>query len=177
MHFMCPQSVFQTELASQVESLLSCPHCHSSMEYNGRSILCTKNHCFDLAKQGYVNLLTHGLKTKYHKELFQARKNLHLMGFYQPLDQAISNLITPIFKDLNRPLRIIDAGCGEGSHLAKIKENLLASLGKEPLGVGIDIAKEGIQLAARSYKRIFWSVGDLAKCPFADKQFDILLNN
>lgn len=173
---MCPQSVFQTELASQVLSLLSCPHCNSSMEYNGKSILCTNNHCFDLAKQGYVNLLTHGIKTKYDKELFLARKSLHMMGFYEPLDKAISTLITPLFKDLSRPLRIIDAGCGEGSHLVRIKENLLTSLGREPLGIGIDIAKEGIQLAARSYKRIFWSVGDLARCPFADKQFDILLN-
>ena len=34
-----------------------CPICKSPFEQKGRSLVCPKNHCFDLSKQGYVNLL------------------------------------------------------------------------------------------------------------------------
>ena len=35
-----------------------CPLCKKPLEKKGKSYLCPSAHCFDLAKQGYVNLLS-----------------------------------------------------------------------------------------------------------------------
>ena len=37
--------------------VLSCPLCHSALKLQEGSLVCPKRHCFDIAKQGYVNLL------------------------------------------------------------------------------------------------------------------------
>jgi 23S rRNA (guanine745-N1)-methyltransferase len=43
-------------------------------------------------------------------------------------------------------------------------------------GVGIDIAKEGIQLAARDYSDIIWVVGDITDMPVQPESINVLLN-
>ena len=40
--------------------------------------------------------------------------------------------------------------------------------------MGIDISKEGIYIAAREHTNAIWCVN--VRCPFADKQFDYILN-
>jgi 23S rRNA (guanine745-N1)-methyltransferase len=52
----------------------------------------------------------------------------------------------------------------------------LDAIGFEALGVGIDISKEGIQIASRDYLGFIWCVADLAQNPFRDQQFDVILN-
>lgn len=75
-------------------------------------------------------------------------------------------------------IKILDAGCGEGSHLADILKYLHTNtkLEFDFTAAGIDISKEGIHIASREYSDIIWCVADLAKIPFIDKQFDIILN-
>ncbi|RBO11051.1 methyltransferase domain-containing protein, partial [Pantoea sp. 3_1284] len=46
----------------------------------------------------------------------------------------------------------------------------------ESIGIGIDLAKEGIAAASKAYPDIIWSVADLAAMPFADAQVDAILN-
>ena len=178
-----PKSVLLNDgLADKYAGLLKCPICHNSMALiNKKSLICRDKHCFDLAKQGYVNLLSHGIKTKYNKQLFEARKLLAQSGFFEPLNQLLCTLIGNLMnnsegKAQGPSLNIVDAGCGEGSHLATIQQKLLQSRGIQPLGVGMDLAKEGIQMAARDYGSILWCVADLAQCPFGDQQFNVLLN-
>ncbi|ACL18347.1 conserved hypothetical protein [Desulfitobacterium hafniense DCB-2] len=178
-----PKSVLLNDgLADKYAGLLKCPICHNSMALiNKKSLICRDKHCFDLAKQGYVNLLSHGIKTKYNKQLFEARKLLAQSGFFEPLNQLLCTLIGNLMNNSEGKaqgpfLNIVDAGCGEGSHLATIQQKLLQSKGIQPLGVGMDLAKEGIQMAARDYGSIFWCVADLAQCPFGDQQFNVLLN-
>ena len=67
---------------------------------------------------------------------------------------------------------ILDAGCGEGTHLSAI----LSQLPGDMTGVGIDLAKEGITAAAKEYPGSIWSVADLANARFKKRQFDAILN-
>src|SRR5699024_12533909 len=61
----------------QFESIFACPICHSPMKVSElKSLICSNNHAFDFTKQGYVNLLTHPSKTKYSKDLFEARRTI-----------------------------------------------------------------------------------------------------
>lgn len=163
------------ELVSRYEQVFTCPICNSPLQVEKfKSMVCPNRHTFDFAKQGYLNLLKHPLKTKYEKMLFEARRKvIREIGFFKPLDTKIVELIKKWKGPLNEP-HILDAGCGEGSHLAIICEQLVANGGS--MGVGIDIAKEGIVNAAKFYPQQIWIVGDLASLPFSDHQFDCVVN-
>jgi len=145
-------------------SLFACPICQESMtiQEQGRMV-CLANHSFDIAKQGYINMLTHGAASKYSKELFESRKTVIDSGIYDEVEDKIIELIAPA-------QTVLDTGCGEGSHLARIMAE------KKGIGVGIDIAKEGILAASRHYPEQIWCVGDLAKSPFEKSSFDAILN-
>lgn len=156
-----------------------------------KSLLCSANHRFDLAKQGYVNLMSHPAKTKYDRAMFDARRAMNEALMFEPLLARMSEMILARQQAENaasadnqcqtagpspRTLRLLDAGCGEGSHLTALSDKLRRMTEGDVIGVGIDIAKEGVQLAARDDNENIWIVGDLAKSPLADKSFDVILN-
>lgn len=145
-------------------SLFACPICQESMDvFEQGRLVCSSNHSFDIAKQGYVNMLTHGAISKYSKDLFESRKAVIDSGIYDVVEDRIGELIANVET-------VLDTGCGEGSHLARIMAK------KHGIGIGIDIAKEGILAASRNYPEQIWCVGDLAKSPFARTSFDAILN-
>ncbi|GLC89491.1 putative RNA methyltransferase [Lysinibacillus piscis] len=153
-------------LMQQHLSLFACPICQQKMLVEQQSrLVCANNHSFDIAKQGYINMLTSMANSKYSKELFEARKVVIDSGLYDIVEQKVSEYIGHV-------KTVLDTGCGEGSHLARI----MAQKEAHCIGVGIDIAKEGILAAARHYPKQIWCVGDLAKSPFAPASFDAILN-
>lgn len=161
----------------QYESIFKCPVCAATMAIvDSKSLVCSKNHTFDLAKQGYVNLVTRPLATKYDKELFESRKMIAESGFFEPLSEMIASLIKEEVHCADKPIKILDTGCGEGSHLSSIKDKIHSQSLNEVVGVGVDLAKEGIIVAARSFSNLIWCVADLANGPFNDKTFDVVLN-
>nr|WP_269135949.1 methyltransferase domain-containing protein [Sporosarcina cyprini] len=162
---------------SNFESIFKCPICSSSMKVSElTSLICSRNHTFDFTKQGYINLTAHPVKTKYSKELFEARRKVIVEdGFFKPLSQTITDTINKhtIGKET---ITLIDMGCGEGSHLDQISDALRSDHLKRVMGVGIDLSKEGVLVAAKHYSEKIWAVADLANPPFKDKQFDVILN-
>ncbi|WP_189023636.1 methyltransferase domain-containing protein [Paenibacillus albidus] len=141
-----------------------------------QSFICSRGHCYDLSKYGTLNFSRREVKTKYDKRLFAARRAICQSGFYDPLYEIIGQRIAASGSGRPQGVRLLDAGCGEGSHLTAILDNIAGSTQTEPLGVGIDLSKEGIISAARAYRNSIWCVADLARCPFADKGFDFILN-
>ncbi|MEI3607290.1 methyltransferase domain-containing protein [Pseudogracilibacillus sp. SE30717A] len=165
------------EYLSNFESMFKCPICNSSMKvFELKSLICLNNHTFDFTKQGYINLTTHMVKTKYSKDLFEARRKLIVEdSFFKPLSAAIAEMINK-HATKKEALSLIDMGCGEGSHLSNISDIIRSEYNKITTGVGIDLSKEGILVAAKNYTNKIWAVADLANTPFQDKQFDIILN-
>ena len=162
---------------SNFEDIFACPICNSSMKVmECKSLICLNHHTFDFAKQGYVNMTTHTVNTKYSKELFEARRKLITEAeFYKPLSEAIAKIINEHVKT-KETISILDTGCGEGSHLSNICDLVRSNFFRNVAGVGIDISKEGIMVAAKNYSNKIWAVADLANTPFKDKQFDVILN-
>ena len=140
----------------QNEALFRCPICAEQLQVSNEG---------NIAKQGYINLMHRPATTMYSKELFEARQQIIASGLYDPLQEKIAHLIT------EPNASILDTGCGEGSHLARICDRLDGAV-----GVGIDIAKEGILAAAKFYDEKIWCVGDLANSPYNVATFDIILN-
>lgn len=160
------------------KELFRCPVCEKEMVVTRtNSLLCRDGHNFDLAKQGHINLLMKQGKSEYDKKLFAARKVISDSGFFDPMRHKISTLIFEIGTEQGwTTASLLDAGCGEGSHLAQIMIDLDEKGLNDLLGVGIDLSKEGIRLAARDYQNMIWCVADLTKLPFQDGQFDVVLN-
>ena len=77
--------------------MFTCPICKESLQLNGKSLVCENNHCFDYAKQGYVNLLPVQQKKSLHpgdnKEMLLARKNFLSNGHYEKILDKVASLI------------------------------------------------------------------------------------
>ena len=71
-----------------------CPVCKEELKLDGRTYRCINNHCFDCAKQGYVNLLqSNKSKSKRHgddKRMVAARTAFLSRGYYDPLISAVA---------------------------------------------------------------------------------------
>jgi len=149
------------------ETLFSCPLCKESMHVKEDGhIVCGNQHSFDIAKQGYVNFMIKPSTSMYSKSLFESRQEIINSGIYNPLQRTITKYIG------NKAKKMLDTGCGEGSHLEKITDMLEQDI----VAVGIDISKEGIQSAAKFYEQKIWCVGDLANSPYKEQSFDCILN-
>ena len=149
-------------------SCLRCPLCGGTLEQRGKSLFCPKNHCHDIAKQGYVNLAPAQKGTFYKKELFESRAKVFEAGVFAPVVEAIGEAL-----DRHVPGKapvILDAGCGEGYYLRSVCPE------RAMTRIGFDIAKEAVQLAAKTSKDCTFFVGDLAKIPVGDGLCDAVLD-
>ncbi len=150
---------------------LLCPVCQEGLHQTGRTLQCCRGHSYDIAKEGYVNLLLANQKASSApgdtKEMAVSRRFFLDQGHYDPLSDQINAILG------GRADAVLDAGCGEGYYLNRLKETL-------PLNAdtyGLDISKEAIKLAAAQYKQINFLVASLHQSlPFADASFDIILN-
>lgn len=158
--------------------MFRCPICKAEVEVrNFNNMICENNHCFDIARTGYINLLRKPVKTEYDEDLFRSRNIISGSGFFDPMLEVINNLILENIESSNaEDIKILDAGCGEGSHLGHIINSLHSKIARNIQGVGVDISKEGILMASKAFFDIIWCVGDLANLPFRDDQFDVILN-
>jgi Methylase involved in ubiquinone/menaquinone biosynthesis len=158
--------------------LLACPICYLPFAQEQQVLHCPNGHAFDLAHEGYVNLLRKQLPGD-TKEMLLARRAVFSQGFYQPLSDTLHTLLLTHLREratLPTILRCFDAGCGEGYYLGRLHEALLAT-GINPVSMGCDISKEGIRLAAKRYPASFFQVANIKeRLPLADQALDLLLD-
>ena len=68
---------------------LLCPICSEQLNLTDRQYRCPRNHSFDIARQGYVNLLAvqqkHSLNPGDTREQVLSRREFLEAGFYAPL--------------------------------------------------------------------------------------------
>ncbi|WP_368653722.1 putative RNA methyltransferase [Ornithinibacillus sp. 4-3] len=160
------------KLVQKYEDKLRCPICEEQVQVvELRSLQCANNHSFDFAKQGYINMLMRSVKTPYDKALFASRQEvIRETNLYTKLHASVADILKT---HLTKEITILDAGCGEGSHLEQImKKSDLNNM----LGIGIDIAKEGVLRAAKHYHHAIWLVGDLANAPLANQSCNAIIN-
>ena len=151
-----------------------CPICKSKLNIEGKAYICENNHSFDIAKQGYVNLLPANRKHSDNpgdsKDMVLSRRAFLEGGYYNCFSDKLLGLIDSIFSN-SQKISIADCGCGEGYY-----NGILEKLKIDYNLFGFDISKEAIRFAAGKYKKNKYAVGSCFNMPLADESFDLALN-
>ncbi|TMX36519.1 23S rRNA (guanine(745)-N(1))-methyltransferase [Vibrio sp. Hep-1b-8] len=154
----------------------TCPLCHHTLSLSERTYRCENNHSFDLAKEGYLNLMPVQHKRSKdpgdNKEMMQARRRFLNKDYYQPMKQRVADLISDLL--INSKHRLLDIGCGEGYYTTAISESLKQQDANSAT-YGLDISKVAIRYAAKRYPNCQFSVASSHRLPFADGSFDAVL--
>ncbi|MBF9015110.1 MULTISPECIES: 23S rRNA (guanine(745)-N(1))-methyltransferase [unclassified Oceanispirochaeta] len=149
-----------------------CPLCKESLELRNRSLFCENRHCFDLAKEGYVNLLpVNSKKSKDpgdNSKMMAARRSFLESGHYKPLADKLVEIIENI--PGHEEMTILDIGCGEGYYTGHLKDHI-QSLNM----LGLDISKVAVRYASKKYRDVNFCVASAFDLPVADSAIDIIL--
>jgi 23S rRNA (guanine745-N1)-methyltransferase len=139
----------------RLSPVLLCPvhDCHLPLAAGEGRLACPRAHSFDRARSGYVNLLLaqdrRARQPGDSAVTVAARRRFLARGFSAPIDEALVDMLPLAADDA-----VLDAGCGEGHHLAA----LVARYGCE--GHGTDISVAAIDAAAKRHPALHWVVAN-----------------
>lgn len=153
---------------------LACPLDGAPLHPEAGCWRCASGHCFDVASQGYVNLLPVQNKRSRDpgdsREMVAARRRFLEAGFYQRIAEAVAAAARA---DLPAHAACLDAGCGEGYYLRQLACALPEEFSLSLLG--LDISKWAVLAAAKREKRAAWVVGSNANLPVLSGTLDRVL--
>ena len=172
-----------------MQSVYQCPVCKEALEKANKSFVCKQNHTFDIAREGYVNLLlANRKKTKNPgdgKLMVESRQNFLDKGYYDPLSAQINKIIAEfitgaVARAKNKPeaaYNILDLGCGVGTYSGKLKESLKSENFSARVRLwGIDISRPAIKKASKSFPDIHFCIGSNFHLPYMDESLDVVFS-
>lgn len=135
-------------MLADVLPLLSCPHCAGHLHLDGRTVRCPLGHAFDVARQGYVNLLPGGAATGTADTpaMVAARAAFLAAGHYDALTDALAAV------SADGP--VLDLGAGTAHHLARVLDRVPGP------GIALDISAAAARRAAGAHPRVGAVVAD-----------------
>ena len=159
-------------------SLYICPVCGDPLQRypSDNRYVCRNQHSYDVAKEGYLNLLPvqykHSKEPGDNKLMITARREFLEAGFYEPMAKAVAMMIDAI-NTKGQDLSFLDLGCGEGYYSRKIADCCVHS---ERIALhGIDIAKFAVAAAAKKQPQARFIVASSNRLPYPDQYFDVVL--
>jgi 23S rRNA (guanine745-N1)-methyltransferase len=142
-----------------------CPVCRARLARTDdeRSWACGSGHSFDVAREGYVNLLLdrHSRQPGDSPEMVSARRRFLATGAYDTLSSAIADAVAS-----QHPEVVLDVGCGEGRHTRAVTA---------PAVLGVDVAKTAVAAASRAHPGGTYAVASAADLPLADGVVDVTM--
>ncbi len=152
---------------------LACPIDGLPLELKDRQLVCTEGHSFDIARQGYTNLLPVQFKRSTDpgdsREMITARTQFLDSACYEPISAALNKMVAEQLSDKQR-VKLLDAGCGEGYYLQHLKQTLT-----DASSIGVDISKPAILAACKRSREITWIVGTNRQLPVTSHSLDAIL--
>ncbi|MBQ1159981.1 methyltransferase domain-containing protein [Streptomyces sp. A73] len=155
--------------------LVRCPVCGDGLEVVERSLRCPQRHTFDMARQGYVSLLS-GAKRTVNADsaaMVQARTAFLEAGHYAPLTRALARITVSLgLPGGGEDGTVLDAGAGTGHYLAAVLEALPGAV-----GLALDASPYALRRAARAHPRAGAASWDVWRpFPVRDSCVDVVLN-
>ncbi len=137
---------------TEILKIINCPVCGETLERENKSLVCPRRHTFDIAKQGYVNLLPPGKEKNAHtgdeQIMVKARVDFLSKGYYKRISDRAAELIAEhIPADSDAVL--CDMGCGEGYHTCNISDGVHRLTSRDVLTMGFDASKHGAVYSSR----------------------------
>ncbi|MFD7506378.1 putative RNA methyltransferase [Streptomyces sp. NPDC059850] len=159
-------------MLNRVVRALACPHCGAALTQRERALLCSAGHTFDLAKQGYVNLLPGATKHSADtREMVDARADFLAAGHYAPIADALVALARRTAGPEVSGC-VVDIGGGTGYYHARVMDAF-----PDAGGVLLDISKFAARRAAKAHPRIGAAVADAwQELPLQDGAASLVLN-
>ena len=142
--------------------MLICPVCGKVLQKDGRVYICENGHSFDVAKEGYVNLLRsskNGDLIGDDKISARMRRDFLNKDYYALLKDELCR----IFGDQNGS--VLDICCGEGYYTAAMGDNPNLQV------YGFDISREMVRLAAKRGNGTYF-VANMARIPVTTESMD-----
>lgn len=128
--------------------ILACPHCGAELQF-GDQVGCENRHRFDIARQGYLNLLGRAQPANADTAaMLTARDRVLTTGLFDPVTQAVARQVIGA--------RILEVGSGTAHHLAGVLDG-----SPQALGIAMDISTAAGRFAARRAERIAAVVADV----------------
>ena len=145
--------------------MLRCPNCHAELKREGKAFRCRNGHSFDVARQGYVNLLVNARReTGDNKEMVSARTAFLEQGHYRCLRDALCEIIRSL------PVQVIaDCGCGEGYYTQAAAEE-----GKDVYA--FDMSKYALMKCARRHPAIHAFAASIYDLPLDEACADMVMS-
>lgn len=163
-----------------MKSIYKCPVCELGLIKQERQYVCDKGHSFDISEKGYINLLlVNQKKTKDpgdSRSMMESRRSFLNKEYYSNFSNALNIVVNSHLNDASK--YILDAGCGEGYFISKLKNYLFIKKNKGDINYyGIDISKSAIKYASKRDKDIHFAVGSNFSLPIMDNSVDCIIRN
>jgi 23S rRNA (guanine745-N1)-methyltransferase len=153
--------------------MFRCPVCKSDLVAEEKRYICANNHAFDIARQGYVNLLLSSQRPSKapgdSAEMIADRRAFLDTGHYQPLRERVLERLAQLQQRTQHTQQILDLGCGEGYYTAAFAR-------AQRTVYALDISKPALAIAARRTREITWCIGTSRALPFHDRSLDVVIN-
>jgi len=125
--------------------VLACPHCGAALVLAGTRVSCGSGHVFDVARQGYVSLLSGRASVSGDSaEMVAARSAFLDAGHYRPIMDAVVAAAAGVPDGC-----VADLGAGTGHYLAAVLD-----AAPERVGLALEISKPALRRAARAHPRL-----------------------
>ncbi|MEU4363144.1 putative RNA methyltransferase [Promicromonospora sp. NPDC023987] len=161
--------------------LLRCPSCGAELSPGDGVLRCPRRHSFDVARHGYVGLLTGARATSGDDgPMARARRDFLAAGRYGPVRAAVADLAGEAELPggpgrpgrSGRPATVVDVGCGTGYYLAGVLDALPGAV-----GLGLDTSGHALRAAAKSHVRAAAATWDVFRpFPIESEQVDVVLD-
>jgi len=161
---------------------LVCPLCGEALAQRDAAVGCRRGHSFDVARQGYVNLLPGGRSVPGGDtpDMVSARAGFLAAGHFAPVAAALAEeaaaaaAVSTTATATAQPAGCVaEAGAGTGYYLATV----LSALPPEHAGLALDASKAALRRAARAHPRIGAVGCDVWHAlPVADQAAVVVLN-
>ena len=160
-----------------MKSRYICPKCRKELVKSGNSYVCPDKHCYDISAEGYVNLAANGSFNENSgdaADTCRARRRFLEAGYYKELAEKICEMLKKYMPNREN-LFIIDAGSGEGYYSRFVRASF-----ENPDIYGIDLAKQGVKMAAKFQKnlplKVHYAVAGIFDMPFSDESADAVIS-
>lgn len=133
---------------------LRCPQCghDGGLTRTAGSLSCTAGHTFDIARSGYVNLLSGPPKNQGDtKAMVAARRDFLTAGHFSGLADTVADIAATSLTPsgcVTSSSCVVDSGAGTGYYLARLLDRLPGHV-----GLALDVSRSALRLAARTHPR------------------------